>query len=267
MSFLAQIKALVAPPEPAGGPRIAVFGDSHSAALLRAQEFADRYDHIQVFRLRKEKDGRSIGDAELSSFCREIRRFSAEDYIFSAVGGNQYAVISTVRDPIEYDFLVSPADDHIRRDRTALIPFRAIAGYIECGVRGSIGPVLREIRRSTDAKLFHLAPPPPKQDNSFITAHFETRFAKDGLQDFGPTHPELRLKCWKVQLDCLTALCEELQIDLVMPPAKGLTPEGYLAPRCYAKDVTHANRRYGEFVLRQISKLTGTLDQVRLSAR
>ena len=265
MSFIAQIKNLVAPPEAAAGPRIGVFGDSHTAALLRAQEFGDRkrrYQHIRIFRLRKEKDGKAIGNADLSSFCREIGSYGPQDFVFSAVGGNQYAVVSTVRDLREYDFLISPSDNDFPADR-AMVPFRAISGYIECGVRGTIGPVLKAIREATEARVFHLAPPPPKEDNAFIASHFESRFARDGLQDLGPTHPELRLKCWKVQLQALETLCGELGIQLVGPPPKGVTPEGYLAPRCYARDVTHANRRYGEYVLRQISKVTGTLDRTR----
>ena len=68
----------------------------------------------------------------------------------------------------------------------------------------------------------------------------------------GPTPAALRLKCWQVQLDCLADLCRDQGIELLKPPQQGLTPQGYLAPRYYAKDVTHANRRYGEFVLRQM---------------
>jgi hypothetical protein len=164
---------------------------------------------------------------------------------------------------LEYDFLTSSASVDIAADGVSLIPFRAIAGYIECGLRGTVGPMLKEIRDATTARILHLAPPPPKEDNAFIAAHFESRFARDGLQDRGPTTPELRLKCWKVQLQCLATLCEELNIGLLMPPAEGLTCDGYLAPHCYAKDVTHANRRYGEYVLHQMSKLTGTLERTK----
>ena len=248
-------------PQPASAPRIAVFGDSHTAALQSAKEFPERnhvYEHVQIYRVLKEKEGKSVGDTTLSEFCEMIGGFSKGDFVFSAVGGNQYAVVSTVRSAVEYDFLMSADDEDFARDGAAIIPFRALAGHIEKGIRGTVGPVLREIRASTNARVLHLAPPPPKEDNQFITTHFESRFAKQGIADFGPTRPGLRLKCWKVQLDRLARLCQELGVELVMPPWRTMTPEGYLSKRCYAKDVTHGNRRYGEYVLKDILQLTGT---------
>lgn len=264
MSVLARIRSLVARLD-APGPRIAVFGDSHTVALLRAQQYSKRtseYEHIRVFRLRKEKDGREVGDASLANFCREIRDFTADDFVFSAVGGNQYAILSTVRSRVDFDFLISDGDE-LSGSSTQLVPFRALASHVETGVRETIGPILRQIRASTDAKLHHLAPPPPKEDNEFIAAHVEGYFAREGLQDLGPTRPDLRLKCWKVQLGCLSALCDELGIRLIKPPEKAITADGYLEPACYAKDVTHANRRYGEAVFRQILKITKTENRSR----
>jgi hypothetical protein len=261
MRVLRQIRELFnAAPAP-DGPRIAVFGDSHTAALLRAAEPPQRqhhYEHIRVVRLRKEKDGKIVGHSDLASFCREIRHFGQSDFVFSAVGGNQYAVLSTVQEPIDYDFLTSAADEDLASDSAQLVPMRAIAGYIEAGVRGTIGPVLRELREATRAQVYHLAPPPPKEDNEFIARHFESRFVQDGIHELGPTRPQLRLKCWRLQLDCLERLCGELGVGLIQPPGKSVTPEGYLKPHYYAKDVTHGNRRYGEMVLKQILKITQT---------
>jgi hypothetical protein len=237
--------------------------------LSQARDFPPRkhhYEHIAIRRLLKEKNGRAIGDSSLSAFCREIQRFGSDDFVFSAVGGNQYAVISTVRHQVEFDFLLPSTDAGPANDSAELVPFRALAGYIGRGLRGSVGPVLSEIRNSTRARVFHLAPPPPKENNEFIATHFESRFAGQGLQELGPTPPELRLKCWKVQLRCLRDLCEELEIILVEPPPKSVTPAGYLNPSCYAADVTHANRRYGEYVLRQIAKITGTQDRAGVSS-
>lgn len=258
MSLLTHIKTKIRSAGTEAEARIAVFGDSHTAALSSAQAYPDRnhrYEHIRIARVLKEKNGRLLGDTTLESFCREIGNFCPNDLVFSAVGGNQYAVLSTVQDPVDYDFFLSPDDRRAFRDGAELVPFRTLEAFLQKGVRGTIGPVLKAIRRATDAKVFHLAPPPPKQDNDFIAKHFESRFASEGIEALGPTRPSLRMKCWHVQLSCLEALCEELGIGLVKPPKHGVTAKGYLAPRCYAKDVTHANRRYGEFVLKQILQI------------
>jgi hypothetical protein len=241
------------------GPRIVVIGDSHTAALKRAREFGERsraYGRIEVVRIRKEKGKKELGDVDFGAFCEMIRGFGEDEFVFSAMGGNQYAVVSTVQNPIDFDYLAGPADTAVAKD-AQVVPRRAIAGYIDAGVRGTDGPVLREIRKATRAKVFHLLPPPPKQDNGFISQYFESRFAVEGMEKLGPSRPELRLKTWNLQADCLEQLCCEVDIQLVRPPAEAVTADGFLAENCYAKDATHGNRRYGEMVLKQILDIAG----------
>lgn len=249
-------------------PKILVFGDSHTAALSSAQRYpkrASEYRHIEIFRLRKSKEGTVVGDTSLDAFCRLARRCGPSDLIFSAIGGNQYSVVSTVRNPIDFDFLASPADEELAEGAT-LVPFHALAGYIENGIRGNDEPVLRRIRDSTRARIFHLVPPPPKRDNAFIASRFESRFVADGIKSLGPSRPDLRLKCWKVQLQSLLRVCSELGIKPVLPPRKALTADGFLAPRYYADDVTHGNRRYGELVLTQILEAASEMAQFEAAA-
>ena len=254
MTILSHIKNLVNAADAGSAPRIAVFGDSHTAALLRAQQYSKRtedYRRIRVYRLRKAKDGKAVGDFALSKFLKEVRSFGPDDFVFSVVGGNQYAIPSTVRSEIDYD-LLTDAGDRLVDDGVQVVPLRAMASFIESGVRESVGSVLRQVRAATDARLFHLTPPPPKEDNEFIAAHVDGYFKRLGLGVLGPTHPSLRLKCWKVQLALLQDLCADLDIGLLPPPAGTVNRDGFLKPSCYANDATHANRRYGEAVLKQI---------------
>ena len=265
MTILSHIKNIVGTTDLGPSARVVVVGDSHSAALLRAQRYpkrAEQYGHVHVYRLRKVKDGKSVGDVALSKFLREIRSFGTDDFVFSTVGGNQYAIPSTVRSEIEYDFLLSDTD-RLSADGRQLVPFRALAGFIESGIRESIMPVLRGVTQATTAKVYHLVPPPPKEDNQFIAAHVDGYFKREGLGSLGPSDPSLRLKCWKVQLKILETVCRELNISLVMPPTRTVTPSGFLQPNCYATDATHANRRYGEAVLKQILELVRTESRER----
>ena len=131
MIFLSRIKSLVEGLEPRE-PRITVFGDSHSVALQRAQQYTKRsheYDHIDVRRLRKDKEGKAVGDTSLAEFCRQIGEFDDRDFVFSAVGGNQYAIVSTVQPEVDYDFLEASSDE--LTSGAQLVPFRAVAGFIE----------------------------------------------------------------------------------------------------------------------------------------
>lgn len=247
--------------------RIYVFGDSHTAALLRAQSFGERaanYDNIVISRLRKAKAGQMIGDESVEQFCQKIKRLKPTDFVFSAIGGNQYAVVSTIRH--ESDFSVLDAGvvlDQAGNDLMPIIPRRAFKSYISSGVWNSDGPVIRKIKSSTRGRVFHLSPPPPKFDNKFLVKNHETRFAEAGLAELEPTEPAFRLACWEMQQECLAALCVNAGVELVPPPASTLTEKGFLAPLYYSKDVTHANRRYGEQVLLQVLDIVARADQDR----
>ncbi|MCW2338512.1 hypothetical protein M2337_002745 [Sphingobium sp. B2D3A] len=207
------------------------------------------FKEITVLRVRKSKDGKELGDESVDQFCRRIARLKTDDYVFSAIGGNQYAIISTIKH--ERDFIV--LDRHGNHSTAAeVVPHRALGSYIESGVRHSDGAVLRKIRAATQARLYHLSPPPPKSDNEFIRKFHETRFAAAGLGLLEPTDPAFRLACWKMQQESLSTLCADVNVKLLPPPDNAVTQDGYLGRAFYSKDVTHANRRYGEQVLRQI---------------
>jgi hypothetical protein len=249
-------------------PRIYVFGDSHTAALVRARAIESRatlYDAITVLRIRKNKDGQEIGDESLDRFCERIAKLGKHDYVFSAIGGNQYAIVSTIRHEREF-VVLNREGNHGAADNSEIVPHRAFQSFIESGVWNSDGPVLRRIRAATKAGVFHLSPPPPKFENDFIRQYHESQFAAAGLGVLEPTDPAFRLACWKMQQQCLTDLCLDADIQLLPPPATTMTPAGYLGRACYSKDVTHANRRYGEQVLRQILETVADLNGKRMEA-
>jgi hypothetical protein len=246
------------------GPRIYVFGDSHAVALLKAQAYEKRrhmFADITVLRILKQKNGEAIGDESLDRFCRRIALLGPQDFVFSAVGGNQYAMLSTVRH--ERDFKVL-GDGHEVGGEAEIVPRRAFKSFVESSVRNTDGPILQRIRASTRARVFHLLPPPPKFDNDFIRNFHERSFADAGLGEFEPTDPAFRLACWTMQQQCLAELCAEVDVTLLPPPACTLTPDGYLDPHHYSGDVTHANRRYGEQVLRQILGVAIDLNDRRM---
>ncbi|MBC2669063.1 hypothetical protein ACFOON_08830 [Novosphingobium piscinae] len=239
-------------------PRILMFGDSHTVAIAQALAFrADNPEPvlppIELYRLRKVKAEVEIGDTDIDQFCRKIERLSPSDAVFSAIGGNQYAVVSTVRTPPFFDLIESLPPDQKVADDSVIVPTRVVESYIASGVFNSDGPMLRKIRASTRARVFHLTPPPPKEDNDFLKKFHESRFAAEGLGEMEPQSPELRLACWKMQRNSLEKLCAEISVELLPPPTATVGQRGFLQAHYYGKDVTHANRRYGEQVLRQIA--------------
>lgn len=238
------------------GQRILIYGDSHTIAIAQALAYRETHPseplpRIELYRYLKLKEGKQIGDTDLDRFCTMIARLGPDDTVISVIGGNQYAVASTVRR--EPFYTIVTAGEAIIAGETGIIPYRAMKSYIASGVFNSDGPMLRKIRDATRAHVFHLLPPPPKADNDYIRRYHESRFAAEGLGEFAPHSPGLRLSCWQMQRDCLAELCEEIGVELLAPPAVTMDADGFLDPHYYGKDVTHANRRYGEQLLRQIA--------------
>ena len=264
MSILTRLHSFLVALRPIDGrQRVYVFGDSHTDALKRALNFearGDSYSGIEVHRIRKKKGNQEIGDLDFPAFCKKIKRLTGNDLVVSGIGGNQYAVVSTIK--LEGDAQLVTTIDHHADAAAAdpsvdIIPVRALKSYIESGVRGSDGPMLKALRASTKARVVHLIPPPPKYDNDFICNSHETRFKGEGLNAQSVSQPPFRLECWNMQKDCLIELGEEIGIEMISPPAAAITEDGYLLPAYYGNDVTHANRRYGELVLKQINAIAG----------
>jgi hypothetical protein len=234
--------------------RLVLFGDSHTYAVQRAIERRTA-NQIAVpltpYRLLKIKGDKQVGDTTFEAFLEIVRPLSTDDVAVSMIGGNQHAVFSTIQHPQAFDFL-EPGHEPSLDPGTEMIPYQALADVFERGIRGGDGKSLEALRRATSARVVHIIPPPPKADNAFIAQYHETLFAKEGITTLGVSSPSLRLKFWKLQTRMLIDLCQELGIEVMMPPAAALDENGFLLRDYYANDATHANASYGELLLREI---------------
>lgn len=238
-------------------PKILLFGDSHSHAIQRAIEKRIRKGRkvpVAVHRLRKEKNGREIGDTTLDDFLEIVRSLRADDVVLSMIGGNQHAVFSTIQHPQPFDFF-DPDGSRAEGEGAEIVPYRVLAEVFEHGLRNGDGKSLEALRGATRAHVLHIVPPPPKGDNGFIERHHEGLFERQGIATRGVSRPVLRLKFWQLQTRILYDLCRKLGVELMMPPPTTVDEEGFLLPTYYADDATHANHIYGELVLREVEAI------------
>lgn len=234
--------------------KILLFGDSHAHAVQRAiakREGKGQSAPISAHSLLKDKNGVRIGSTTLERFLKLIGELGPDDVVVSMVGGNQHAVYSTIQHPQPFDFFTP--DQPASEGAGEIIPYRAIEDVFEYGLRKGDGRTLEAIRAATAARVVHVLPPPPKQDNDHISRHHETVFRED-LPEYGVSSPELRLKFWNLQSRILKRLCKEFQIEVMMPPKRAVDEEGFLRAEFYANDATHGNWRYGERVIREIER-------------
>ena len=234
-------------------PRILLFGDSHSHAVQRAIEKRTgkgKPVHVTAYRLAKMKNGKRLGDMALEEFVKVAADLAPDDVVLSMIGGNQHAVFSTIQHPQTYDFFTpgEPAPEA----GVEIIPYRVVEDVFEHGLRKGDAKSLEALRKGTKARVVHIIPPPPKADNAFIEQNHETLFAQNNLHTHGVSPPALRLKYWKLQTQILTKICDELGIEVMMPPAITVGGDGFLNPDFYARDATHANYHYGEKLMREV---------------
>lgn len=235
-------------------PTILLFGDSHAYAVQRAIEKRQgkgRTTPLRAHRLAKIKNGKQQGDTSFEEFLKIVRPLTPDDVVLSMIGGNQHAVFSTIQHPQKFDFL-EPGSDAATDTGAEIIPYRILAGSFERGIRNRDGKSLEALRQATAARVVHIIPPPPKADNAFIQQYHESIFANEGITAYGASPPRLRLKFWLLQKRLLEALCAELNIEVMLPPAAAVDSHGFLATDYYANDATHANYLYGELLLREV---------------
>lgn len=236
--------------------RAFLFGDSHAYAVERAIDKRlgkGQPVPLSAHRLLKEKNGVRIGTTSFDDFLKLIGRLGPKDLVISMIGGNQHAVYSTIQHPQRFDFFC-PDVASVEDGTVEFVPYRALEDLFEHGLRGGDGRSLAALRAATAARVVHVLPPPPKEDNEHIVRNHETLFARD-LPLHGVSAPELRLKFWKLQAGILSRICKELRIKVMMPPSQAVNRAGFLTPDFYANDATHGNWVYGERVLREIERL------------
>jgi hypothetical protein len=66
--------------------------------------------------------------------------------------------------------------------------------------------------------------------------------------------PLLRYKMWRLHSRVFRKACEDAGLRFIAAPAKSMDRSGFLARFCYG-NATHANRGYGELVIRQLDDL------------
>ncbi len=234
-------------------PTILVFGDSHSHAMhvaVQARLGEGRSVSLSVFRQRKEKNGRTVGNISFNAFLDRISRLRRTDIVLSAMGGNWHALLGTVQHPQPFDFF-SPGHRAESPEEVQIVPYQALVAHFSKRIAKGVGRRLKILHNATPARVFHLIPPPPKRDNSFLAQHHEKLFANYGITTLGVSPPQLRLKFWRLHSRVLREFCRKRHIGVLMPPPETML-DGFLRPEFYAADTTHANWRYGELVLRRV---------------
>jgi len=237
--------------------KVLFVGDSHIHALKqalrrRSKEPAGETQFVAM-RLSGTKNGQAIGDLNESDIEKLVEPMGPNDLVVSCIGGNQHQKLALVQHPRPFDvFLPGEENDKFSTD-VRVLPYQQVLAILERGIKyGRDGQRLRRIKAAATCEVLHLMPPPPKEDVQHVLANPESAFALAGIHELGVSPAKLRMKFWKIQMQALANLTDEMGLALLPPPPAAVTAAGFLDRPYYADDATHGNSAYGALIIDQI---------------
>lgn len=246
--------------------RVLILGDSHICAIVNAYRHytpKSRALQFELYRFSKLKNDVMVGDVSLEDSVPIIAGLGPGDMLVLVIGGNQHSFFGLMQHDVPFTMFDQAEENRTVPGNVQTIPYYIIRDILEIKMRNKDEGRLEQICKHAHCRVFHLAPPPPKQDEAHILRHHEKNFRTRGLKESGITPAPLRLKLWNLQNHILRDICRKRKIEYVPVPAEAICPRGYLKPEYYADDATHANMAYGELVLQQLESIARSVSKLK----
>jgi hypothetical protein len=246
------------------GKKVLVLGDSHTRALAKAQEARvgrpPKSDDVQfdINSIAKQKGSIDRGGLELADALERVARLQPDDVMVISIAGTLHNIIGLLEHDRPFDVFTRGDESMTIPEGRVVVPENALWDML-LGAMPS--KKIAKLRGKARCSVYHLATPPPKEDEAFIMAravHYRDRVVAEA----GLNPAATRLKLWKLEMRALAHLCARWNMLVLPPPAEAQTPKGFLKPEYYANDATHANAAYGELVLQQLERVAGATSPV-----
>ncbi|MEK0446638.1 MAG: hypothetical protein RLZZ399_1959 [Verrucomicrobiota bacterium] len=238
--------------------KVMIYGDSHTRALKRAaQGWKGRSDvTFEVYSRVKSKEGVASGDVTWEEARALAGQLTADDLIVVSVFGTAHNVFGLLKHERPFG-IFDPDLPMLSPDSNCeFVPANCFRDLL-LGLWGRKN-VLSDLQSASSARVYHMMPPPPKEDNDYIRSKI-VRYRDKIVGEHDVNDPSLRLSLWRLEMKCLNEFCKSLQIGFISPPEASFTEKGFLKADFYAADATHANSDYGQLVIEQLSRiLSGT---------
>lgn len=183
---------------------------------------------------------------EFTAFHPEIESELHQGKIYSLVNKSVHDILSIIRHPRPFDFIM-PARRDLSVDLDAeIVPFHAFRAQLSRLMEPDLKTIAIAHSIVRD-RLTQILSQPPLEDSGIVE-----RLAPWPLED-GEfiASPSLRLKTYLVYASILSDWCSKRGIPLIGPPPETVNGNGFLNEMYYS-NATHANVAYGHLVLKQI---------------
>lgn len=240
---------------------VLVVGQSHVGAIrlaarARAESHPDRPRVRAIHTLEKRYAPFYAGEGDAATFAPPLLAAIEEQIawhqplVVSVNGGNVHNMLTLVRHPRAFDFLLSEEDGLPLDPDAEPISEALVRAALDHGLVGD--RFLLRLTKAAANAAFHLESPPPLFDNRTIEDHAAAHF--EGMPAFGVSSPALRYKIWRLHSRIVAGYCAELGITFLPVPRETQDANGFLLPHL-AGDATHGNQAYGDIVVRMLETL------------
>lgn len=196
-------------------------------------------------------------ESELATFPK------APPFLCAAISGNEYHYVGLTEHPRRFDFVLPERPDLGLRQGVEVIPAGLVRRTLERSMECAIW-ILRGLRELTGIPVLLIQSPPPVADAEYLRAN-PGPFG-EAIQEHGIMSASMRMKFWLLQSSIYRQRCEEIGFRYVPVPPEVLDSSGFLQQSGWWTDPVHANRWYGEFVLRQIDAAVRESEAYEVSA-
>jgi len=238
--------------------QILILGDSNTRAMKRALETrttrTSGQEHVQfdIHWLLTKKGDRVRGELSMENALERASSLQLSDIIAIQLARTLHNIVGLLQHEQPYDIFVPGDETMTISEGMSVVPENALWDMFVSLAKDN--KRVQQIRKAASCAVYHLATPPPKQDNKFIMDR-AARYRERRVDAMGVAPAPLRLRLWKLEMRVLRYLCGEWGVEFVSAPQEALCPQGYLSPEYYADDATHANAAYGELVLKQLERI------------
>jgi hypothetical protein len=258
--------------------RFLVIGHSHTACLVEALEAGDGFPNgpngfvsLLEFRRLRESDptlslvaflstevpkavAAMLGTERVPAPSEIPTLLCAENItVLASIAGNAHNFFGLVEFEVPFDFVL-PSREDLGADPTRdLVPYDAVAKLLGDRVQ-PVWKTIDGVRSAVGKRIFVLESPPPIRDDAHVIKYCGHHFRSRLGPDYKIVTATLRYKIWRVSSELYIDHCNRRSIEFVPAPADTMEDGMFLRPEGWASDATHANRWYGESVVREVRK-------------
>ncbi|SRR5579884_494268 len=242
--------------ELAPDPPILVAGHSHMCALVGDLHTVETRlhpvaDHPNVFALHAPWPRQD-------EYWQHLKASAAGMRIALIWNGNEHNIHYFFLDQRPFDFV----SRHVNKlvPTFSLIPQRRIRQKFREASVDELAAILADLAAGPAKSINVVGTPPPKKDNEELRKILRNEpvlvnwaeFVGQSLDEIKITPPYVRLKLWFLLQEMVADAARQIGAKFIPVPQEVQDEDGFLKPEYWHPDVTHANRLYGDVMLRRI---------------